>query len=61
MRNLSLLAALLLAASLPAFATIFGTVRGVVHDPQHRPILGAHLTLKAQNSDSELNNICMKL
>ncbi|MGB7744937.1 MAG: carboxypeptidase regulatory-like domain-containing protein, partial [Terracidiphilus sp.] len=51
MRNLSLLAALLLAASLPAFATIFGTVRGVVHDPQHRPILGAHLTLKAQNSD----------
>jgi len=34
-----------------AFATIFGSVRGVVHDPQHRPIQGAHLTLKAQNSD----------
>ncbi len=46
-----LLAAALLAASLPAFATIFGSVRGVVHDPQHRPIQGAHLTLKAQNSD----------
>jgi hypothetical protein len=34
-----------------ARATIFGSVRGVVHDPQHRPIPGAHLTLKAQNSD----------
>jgi TonB dependent receptor/Carboxypeptidase regulatory-like domain/TonB-dependent Receptor Plug Domain len=34
-----------------ASATIFGSVRGVVHDPQHRPIQGAHLTLKAQNSD----------
>jgi Carboxypeptidase regulatory-like domain/TonB dependent receptor/TonB-dependent Receptor Plug Domain len=34
-----------------AFATIFGSVRGVVHDPQHRPIQGATLTLKAQNSD----------
>ena len=43
-------AACLLAASLPASATIFGSVRGVVHDPQHRPIQGAQLTLKAQNS-----------
>ena len=34
-----------------AFATIFGSVRGVVHDPQHRPIQGAHVTLKAQNSE----------
>ncbi|MGB7640646.1 MAG: carboxypeptidase-like regulatory domain-containing protein, partial [Terriglobales bacterium] len=34
-----------------ASATIFGSVRGVVHDPQHRPIQGAHVTLKAQNSD----------
>jgi hypothetical protein len=34
-----------------AFATIFGSVRGIVHDPQHRPIHGAHVTLKAQNSD----------
>jgi hypothetical protein len=51
MTRLKLLAftALLLAA--PAFATIFGSVRGVVHDPQHRPIQGAHVTLKAQNSD----------
>ncbi len=34
-----------------AFASIFGSVRGVIHDPQHRPIQGAHITLKAQNSD----------
>jgi len=34
-----------------AFATIFGSVRGVVHDPQHRPMQGAHVTLKAQRSD----------
>jgi len=34
-----------------AFATIFGAVRGVVHDPQHRPIPGAQVTLKARNSD----------
>src|SRR5271170_193927 len=34
-----------------AHATIFGSVRGIVHDPQQRPIQGAHLTLKAQNSD----------
>ncbi len=34
-----------------AFASIFGSVRGVIHDPQHRPIQGAHITLKAANSD----------
>ena len=42
--------ALLLPVSL-AWASIFGTVQGIVHDPAHRPIQGAHLTLKAQNSD----------
>jgi hypothetical protein len=40
-----------LLTSVTAFATIFGSVRGVVHDPQHRPIQGAHITLKAQSSD----------
>jgi len=34
-----------------AFATIFGTVKGIVHDPQHRPIHGATITLKAKLSD----------
>ncbi|MFP5234214.1 MAG: carboxypeptidase-like regulatory domain-containing protein, partial [Acidobacteriota bacterium] len=45
-----IVACVLLAASLPAFATIFGSVRGVVHDPQHRPIRGARVTLKAKDS-----------
>ncbi len=34
-----------------ARAEIFGTVHGVVHDPQHRPIPGADVELKAQHSD----------
>jgi hypothetical protein len=44
----------LLAVSLPAFATVFATVHGVVHDPQHRPIAGAAITLKAADSDFAL-------
>ena len=44
-------AALLAAASLPAFATVFATVHGVVHDPQHRPIARASVTLKSANSE----------
>jgi len=34
-----------------AHATIFGTVRGIVHDPQHRPVAEATLTLKSATSD----------
>jgi hypothetical protein len=45
------LALLILFSALAAFATIFGSVRGIVHDPQHRPIQGAMVMLKAQNSD----------
>jgi Carboxypeptidase regulatory-like domain/TonB-dependent Receptor Plug Domain len=33
-----------------ARATIFGGVRGVVHDPQHRPIEGAKVTVKSISS-----------
>ena len=33
------------------FASIFGAVRGVVHDPQHRPIHGAGVTLRAKSYD----------
>jgi len=51
MTRLQSLAFTALLLAVPAFATIFGSVRGVVHDPQHRPIRGAHVTLKAQNSD----------
>ena len=56
MRRLYLLAAaLLLAASLPASATVFATLHGVVHDPQHRPIAGANVTLQAADSDFALH------
>lgn len=34
-----------------AQATIFGQVRGVVHDPQHRPVSGAKVTIHAVHSD----------
>ncbi len=50
-------AALLLvivASLLPCSATILGNVRGVVHDPQHRPISGAHATLQSTNSAFKL-------
>jgi len=35
----------------PVLATIFGTLRGIVHDPQHRPVAVAAVTLKAKASD----------
>jgi TonB dependent receptor/Carboxypeptidase regulatory-like domain/TonB-dependent Receptor Plug Domain len=34
-----------------AMAAVLASVRGVVHDPQHRPIAGASVTLHAANSD----------
>jgi outer membrane receptor protein involved in Fe transport len=34
-----------------AAATIFGSVRGIVHDPQHRPLPGAMVMLRANSSD----------
>ncbi len=42
---------LIVTVSAPSGATVFGTVRCVVHDPQHRPVTGATVTLKAQRSD----------
>jgi outer membrane receptor protein involved in Fe transport len=41
----------LLLLCLPLFATIFGNLRGIVHDPQHRPISGAQVTLHAARSN----------
>jgi len=40
--------AVLLAAV--AAASIFGSVRGLVHDPEHRPVQGAQVTIRAQDS-----------
>ncbi len=39
-----------LLSSLFAHATIFGTVSGLIHDPQHRPVQGAQVTLQATDS-----------
>src|SRR5205085_2489870 len=33
-----------------SFASVFGTVRVIVHDPQHRPVQGATVTLKSSAS-----------
>ena len=51
MKQLAASIAVVLVFGVVARATIFGSVRGLVHDPQHRPIQGASVTLKAQNSD----------
>jgi Carboxypeptidase regulatory-like domain len=51
MRQLIRLIAILPLLGAIAFASIFGAVRGVIHDPQHRPIRGAHVTLKANHSN----------
>lgn len=42
---------LLIAAPLLASASIFSDVKGIVHDPDHRPIAGAQVTLRAVNSE----------
>jgi hypothetical protein len=52
-----LFAFLCLSACLSAHATVFATLHGVVHDPQHRPISGAHVTLRASDSHFALNAI----
>lgn len=40
-----------LSLAVAAAATIFGSVRGIVHDPQHRPLQGAMVMLRANSSD----------
>src|SRR6202451_3602971 len=45
------LAFLISISSLAALANVYGAVRGVVHDPQHRPVQGAMVMLKAKSSD----------
>lgn len=49
--KLGLLVGICLLSAAPAFAEIFSTVKGVVHDAQHRPVPGASVTIKAQQSD----------
>lgn len=40
----------LLLVSASAYANIFGSVRGIVHDPHHRPMQGATITIRAKGS-----------
>jgi outer membrane cobalamin receptor len=49
--HLSFLGGLLLLATGIASATIFGSVRGIIHDPQHRPVAGAMVMLRAKSSE----------
>jgi len=48
--HIPLLGSLLLLA-VTVSATIFGSVRGIIHDPQHRPVSGAMVMLRAKSSD----------
>ena len=50
-RSVCILLCIFGLASLAAVASVFGGVRGVIHDPQHRPIQGAAVTLTAKTSD----------
>jgi hypothetical protein len=40
---------ILLAAG--AYAAVFGSIHGLVHDPEHRPIAGAQVTVRAAHAD----------
>jgi len=51
MRKSAWFALLLILLPTLALATVFGKVNGVVHDPHHRPIGGATVTLRATHSD----------
>ncbi len=50
-------AVLLLVVPSLAHATVFATVRGIVHDPQHRPISRAQVTLQSANSAFVLHTV----
>jgi hypothetical protein len=55
MRTRSLLSSVALSfvflTGIAALASIFGSVQGLIHDPQHRPIQGAQITIKSKTSD----------
>jgi hypothetical protein len=54
LRKHLMLAVLLLFASAALHASVFGTVRVIVHDPQHRAMNEAKVTLKGMTSDLSL-------
>jgi hypothetical protein len=50
LRPFALLVFLCLLPSTPARASVFAQLQGVVHDPQHRPLPGAHIIVTAAHS-----------
>src|SRR5512146_919861 len=50
MKVFSALVAIWLLLVAGVSATIFGTVRGLIHDPQHRPVAAARVTLRSTAS-----------
>ena len=46
-----LLLGILLVFAAHLHASIFGVVHGLIHDPEHRPVAGAEVILRAKNSD----------
>jgi outer membrane cobalamin receptor len=46
-----LIVALVCGATVLTHATIFGSLRGIIHDPHHRPIAGAAITVRSLTSD----------
>jgi Carboxypeptidase regulatory-like domain/TonB-dependent Receptor Plug Domain len=50
MRRFRFLSAIVLFFAVGVSATIFGTVRGLIHDPQHRPVAAARVTLRSSAS-----------
>src|SRR5229473_2777549 len=55
MRRVLLFVLFVLSFADASLATVFGTVRGIVHDPQHRPVSGIEVILKANASEFTLN------
>ena len=54
MRRLLFFVLFVLPLAAAGLATVFGTVRGIVHDPQHRPVSGIQVVLKAKASEFTL-------
>ncbi len=49
-RLVGTMAVLALIAPMQLFASVFGTVKVIVHDPQHRPVQGAQVTVQSATS-----------
>src|SRR5689334_14476981 len=50
-RRVSVIAIILfLAVYVPVYASVFGTVKAIVHDPQHRPVKDAQVTVQSSTS-----------